>query len=116
MQSFKILFIILKKQSTYIRFLQNGFTDTPVNDDWAFIVDNSVLTFTKDSKDEEASVSIENKSNLSCYSKIKFDINDLGSVRRIYQGIFYGLFLLKIENGYGQATRLSRFPKKLFQN
>lgn len=81
--------IVKTKQSTYIRFLQYGFSDQPANDDWAFVVDNSVLTFTKDSKDDDmrdGSVSLENRSGFSKYSKLKFDINELSSVKRIYPG------------------------------
>jgi len=65
------------------------------------VVDNSVLTFTKETKDEEAAVNFENKTNLSNYSKLKFDINDLASVRRIYPG--HGIPSIVFELNDGQS-------------
>jgi hypothetical protein len=35
----------------FIRFLPYG-VDSAVSDDWAFVVNNSVLTYTKDAKEE----------------------------------------------------------------
>lgn len=81
--------ILKNKVGTFIRFLPYG-QDTAVSEDWAFIVDNSVLTYSKN-KDEPDSVSLENKASNSVSNKYKlqFDVNELSSVRRVYPG--YGI-------------------------
>jgi hypothetical protein len=47
-----IYFIYSQKYATFIRFLPYGNDSSTVTEDWAFIVNNSVLTYTKDSKDD----------------------------------------------------------------
>lgn len=82
--------IIKNKIGTFIRFLPYG-QDTNVTEDWAFIVDNSVLTYSKN-KDDTDSVSLENKAASNVVSskyKLQFDVNELNSVRRVYPG--YGI-------------------------
>ena len=51
-----------QKYSTFIRFLPYG-NDSAVSEDWAFVVNNSVLTYSKDSKDENGILSFVCDSN-----------------------------------------------------
>ena len=66
------------------------------------MVDNSVLTYTKDSREDEAvsiggnshhhnssSSSNANKPWYHKYARMRFDLNELSSVRRVYPG--YGI-------------------------
>ncbi|CAF0712965.1 unnamed protein product [Brachionus calyciflorus] len=78
--------ILKNKNGSFLRFLPYGLENV-VSDDWAFVVNNSVLTYSKDSNSGE-SCTFENKQNLNKY-KHQFEFNELSSVRRIYQG--YGI-------------------------
>ena len=88
--------IFKNKYSTFVRFLPYG-CDPSSSDDWDIIVDNTILTYTRDSKEDEDIVSLENKSNNRNKYRLQFDLNQLSAVRRNFQG--YGIpsivFMLK---------------------
>lgn len=92
--------ILKNKVGNFIRFLPYG-QDTSVSEDWAFIVDNSVLTYSKN-KEEAESVTVENKASNCVTSKYKlqFDVNELNSVRRVYPGYGIPSIIFMLSDGH----------------
>lgn len=92
--------IFKNRVGTFIRFLPYG-QDAAVSEDWAFIVDNSVLTYNK-SKEDSDSVTYENKASNSVSSKYKlqFDVNELNSVRRVYPGYGIPSIIFMLSDGH----------------
>ena len=84
----------------FIRFLPYG-QDQSVSEDWAFIVDNSVLTYNKN-KEESESISVENRATnlVSSKYKLQFDVNELSSVRRVYPGYGIHSIIFMLSDGH----------------
>ena len=57
------------------------------------------MTYTKDSKDEEV-VQFESNKLSSQYSRLRFDINDLSSVRRVYPGYGIPSIIFMLNDGH----------------
>jgi len=92
--------IFKNKLGTFIRFLQYG-QDSAVSEDWAFVVNNSVLTYSKD-KEEADSVTLENKASnfITSNTKLQFEINELNSVRRVYPGYGIPSIIFMLNDGH----------------